>query len=287
MQTAPARDQEAPSRRPTLSVVIRNRNEASSLRLVLDALAVQYAPAEQIVVVDNESTDGSRELARDRGAEIVLLPRADFTYGRALNLGIAAARSELILILSAHALPLTRHFTTDVRAPFAESNVAAARCLHIGKTRELRTWMQAKELTREDSLEAVVSRGPLASGCVLRRSVWESIPLDEAAEAVEDKFWALRALERGYVIRNCEAMYYYLRTKSRREEIAQSTREAVALYRHAHIAPRVSFGALCRDVLVGAPSAAARVISSAVLRYRAMKSVPEQAKREPRSGALR
>jgi len=147
--------------------------------------------------------------------------------------------------------------------------------------------METRELTSADTLDAVVSRGPLASGCVIRRTAWEDTPLDETAEAVEDKFWALRVLERGYVIRNSEAMYYYLRTKTPREEIAQSTREAVALYRHAHIAPRASFVSLCRDILVGAPTAAARVISNAVIRYTSMKFVPSRAKREPRSGAIR
>jgi GT2 family glycosyltransferase len=272
---------------PSVSVVIRNRNEAATLGLVLDALACQREPAQQVVVVDNESSDGSRELALARGADVLDIPRGEFTYGRALNVGIAAARGELVLVLSAHALPLTRHFMTDVRAPFAQPSVAATRCLHVGKTRELRAWMEARELTGADSIDAVIARGPLASGCVIRRSVWEELPFDETVEAVEDKFWALRALERGHVIRNSEAMYYYLRAKSRREEIAQSTREAVALYRHSRIAPRANFGELCRDLFVGAPSAAARVISSALLRYTSMKSVPARARRAPSRGAIR
>jgi len=86
-----------------LSVLIRCRNEGKSLRQVFDALKAQRCDFQwEIVVVDNESEDNTREVCHEYGARVVTLPRAEFTYGRATNFGISHSRGELILLMSAH-----------------------------------------------------------------------------------------------------------------------------------------------------------------------------------------
>src|SRR5436305_2039583 len=86
------------------SVVIRVKDEAAALAELLERLRAQTA-AHEVVVVDSGSSDGSPDVARRAGARLVELPAADFTFGRALNRGTAAAGGPVVVALSAHAFP--------------------------------------------------------------------------------------------------------------------------------------------------------------------------------------
>lgn len=70
---------------PRADVVIPVFNERASLPLVLRALPAEAI--DEIVVVDNASTDGSGELAREHGATVVREPRPG--YGSACLAGMA------------------------------------------------------------------------------------------------------------------------------------------------------------------------------------------------------
>src|SRR5262245_53044493 len=90
-----------------LSIVIRVRNEGRSLRQVFEALAAQRCSFNwEIIVVDNESEDETLELCRRYNARVIPIQRKEFTYGRALNIGISNARGELVLLCSAHSVPV-------------------------------------------------------------------------------------------------------------------------------------------------------------------------------------
>jgi GT2 family glycosyltransferase len=72
-----------------VAAIIVNWNAGSFLPAALDALAKQRRPADRIVVVDNASTDGSREaIARLPGVELIAL---DENVGFAAGNNIAAA----------------------------------------------------------------------------------------------------------------------------------------------------------------------------------------------------
>src|SRR5579863_452148 len=114
-----------------VSAVIRNRNEAHHMAHVLTALAHQSEPLHEVVVVDNESSDSSIALAERFGARIVKISRSEFTYGRALNVGIAASSGDAILILSAHSLPIGPHFVCDAVSSLDRTGAAAVRCRDI------------------------------------------------------------------------------------------------------------------------------------------------------------
>ncbi len=87
--------------RITLSVVIPTLNEAGYLPRLLDALAAQTWPADEIIVADACSTNGTAELARERGARVVHGGRP--AVGR--NAGARVATGDLLLFLDADVLP--------------------------------------------------------------------------------------------------------------------------------------------------------------------------------------
>jgi glycosyltransferase involved in cell wall biosynthesis len=82
------------------SVIIPCRN---ARRIVADAVRsalAQTEPPLEVIVVDDASTDGSAEAAREAGARVIRSPRRRFAGG-ARNLGIEAASGDLLAFLDA------------------------------------------------------------------------------------------------------------------------------------------------------------------------------------------
>lgn len=90
------------SRQPELSIVIPCLNEAETLATCLEkcARALRQAGIDgEVIVADNGSEDGSREIARAHGARVEHVPQKG--YGHALMAGIAAARGRYVLMADA------------------------------------------------------------------------------------------------------------------------------------------------------------------------------------------
>jgi len=91
-----------------VSVVIPAKDGAGSLPPLLAGLAQQTLPREdfEVVVVDNASRDGTADIARAAGAQVVHEPIAN--RSRARNAGVAAARTDLIAFTDADCVPQPR-----------------------------------------------------------------------------------------------------------------------------------------------------------------------------------
>lgn len=84
---------------PLASVVVNNFNYAPFLGAAIDsALAQTYSPVE-IVVVDDGSTDGSRELLESYGNRIKRVLKQNGGMASALNAGFAASSGEIVIFL--------------------------------------------------------------------------------------------------------------------------------------------------------------------------------------------
>ena len=83
----------------TVTAVIPHWNRRELLLSLLENLAQQTRPFDEIIVVDNGSTDGSVELAQQRGARVVALDQ-NLGFAAAVNRGIQAARSDWIAIIN-------------------------------------------------------------------------------------------------------------------------------------------------------------------------------------------
>ncbi|HVL86631.1 MAG TPA: glycosyltransferase family 2 protein [Candidatus Thermoplasmatota archaeon] len=87
----------------TISVVIPALNEEEGIGGVIDQIPSKELAsrgfAVEIVVVDGESTDRTREVARSRGARVIVEPRRG--YGRAYKTGFERARGEILVTADA------------------------------------------------------------------------------------------------------------------------------------------------------------------------------------------
>ena len=82
-----------------ISVVIPTYNRADSLPRALSSVQSQTLPAEEVIVVDDGSRDGTESLIREHYPRVRYLRQRNGGVSRARNLGIAAARGEWIALL--------------------------------------------------------------------------------------------------------------------------------------------------------------------------------------------
>jgi len=91
-------------KKPRISVVIPTYNEEKNIRRTLFKLNHQTIPREdyEVIIVDGESTDRTREIAEEMGARVVLQKRKGI--GGARNDGFCAAKAEFIATTDADCL---------------------------------------------------------------------------------------------------------------------------------------------------------------------------------------
>lgn len=184
-----------------ISIVLRTKNEEEWIGRCLQALSLQDWDSYEIVVVDNDSTDNTVKIAESFGCHLVMISDQEFSYGRALNRGIRHSRGELIAILSGHCVPLNDKWLERMAVRFAQSTVAGV----YGRQEPLPDTgdFDKRDLWTTFGIERRVQVRDFMfhnANCMIRQHVWEEIPFDEHLIGVEDRDWARKVLERGYVI---------------------------------------------------------------------------------------
>ena len=159
---------------PTVSVVIPVKDDAAALRRCLRALALQTRPPEEIIVVDNGSSDASADVARDAGATVVRC--GDPGIPAAASAGYDAANEDLILRLDADCLPGDTWVETVVTAFSRRPDIGAftGGARFIDGPRSLRSPLAAVYLGGY-AVAGMMALGHLplfGSNLAMRRDVW-------------------------------------------------------------------------------------------------------------------
>jgi rhamnosyltransferase len=185
-------------------VVIRAKNEA---RFIGDTLQALFEPDAlrpcQVIVVDSGSTDGTQAIVRSFPAQLIQIAPEDFTYGYALNLGVANVDAELVATLSAHSLPASGDWLRNLVKPFSTPRVAAVYGRQLPRANATMLELVGMRLTGVlGESPKLLDRRPLFSNAngALRRSLWLEHAFDERVGGAEDIAWVRTMQERGYVI---------------------------------------------------------------------------------------
>ncbi len=109
---------------PKVSVIIRTLNEKEHLQELLAALRAQDFQDFEVIVVDNESTDGTAELAEKSGCTIVTIKREEFNFPRSMNLGALNATGDILIFVVGHALPFRKNWISCAVEHLADPKVA-------------------------------------------------------------------------------------------------------------------------------------------------------------------
>lgn len=84
---------------PMISIIIPCLNEAETIAIVVKKAKQQIEKLHiqgEVIVSDNGSQDGSREIASQAGARVVLCPQKG--YGNTLRYGFQQAKGELLIM---------------------------------------------------------------------------------------------------------------------------------------------------------------------------------------------
>ncbi len=119
------------------SVIVPAYNAADTIGACLDALARQTVPtgSYEVIVVDDGSTDGTAEVAREHGAIVISQPNAGPAAAR--NRGAEAARGEILLFTDADCEPTPGWIAAFARAFDANPDAVGAKGTYLSRQREI------------------------------------------------------------------------------------------------------------------------------------------------------
>lgn len=196
-----------------LSVIIPVKDGGEGLRRCLDGVARQRSsePVE-VFVVDSGSRDGSRELARSRGAQVLDVDASEFRHGKTRNLAASRARGEVLVFTTQDAYPEDEYWLESLsKALLRDASFAGVYGRQIphedvspperfflnflyGPDPRVQCAADLSELSFRTTLFSNVNSA-------IRREVWQEFPFAEDLFFAEDQDWSRRVLLAGLAIR--------------------------------------------------------------------------------------
>lgn len=219
---------------PRISVIIRCYNEEAHIGRLLSGIMAQTLRDEtEIVVVDSGSTDATVAIARRYPIRLVTIRPQDFSFGRSLNLGCAAASGDYLVFASAHVYPVYQDWLAQMIAPFDDPDVAlvygkqrGAATTQYAEHRVFARWFGEESNLRQDH--------PFCNNAnaAIRRDLWEQYPYNEDLTGLEDLDWAHRVMQAGYLLAyNAHAEIIHVHNERPRQTLNRYRREAIAFKR--------------------------------------------------------
>lgn len=196
----------------SIAAVIPVHNRADLLARLLDSVAAQTVQFAEVIVVDNASTDGAAEVARERGCRVISMSE-NSGFARAVNEGWRAANtSEWVAILNSDVTLdgqwLERLAASCTNFSFATGTIFdATNRQAIDGTYDLLSragcaWRAGFGEHGGGATEAMPSRIALAPGtaCLFRRDVLEKLNGfdEEFGSYLEDVDLGLRCVREGF-----------------------------------------------------------------------------------------
>jgi hypothetical protein len=191
------------------SVIVTNYNYGHYLRAAIDsALAQSLRP--EVVVVDDGSTDDSRQIIASYGNEVIAVLKDNAGQTSAFNAGLGHASGEMVIFLDADDILLDGAIERVLEA-LGDDTVAKAhwQLRELGEDGQLGDRLEPAEGVSDGDLrDEVVTHGPGAinspptSGNAWRRSFLDAIfPLPSGIERCADAYMGTLAALHGKVVR--------------------------------------------------------------------------------------
>jgi rhamnosyltransferase len=229
------------TRMPSVALIVRCFNEEAHIGRLLSGVARQTVSPDKTILVDSGSTDATLSIASAFGVQVETIPPEEFSFGRALNLGIeAAAGSDLCVFASAHVYPVYDTWLERLLKPFDDHRVAVSyghQQIPLGG-RFSEGMLMSQWFPRASTRS---QHHPFCNNAnaAIRREVWKGLPYDETLTGLEDLAWAKQAMAQGHHIAYvAEAPIVHVHDESIRQVVNRYRREAVAhkqIYPEQHV----------------------------------------------------
>jgi GT2 family glycosyltransferase len=165
------------SGKKTVSLVISVWNRKDDLRENLATIRQQTVPADQVIVVDNNSSDGTPEMviAEFPEVQLIRMPHSDYGACETFNVGFSSAKGEFVGILDDDViLPVT--FVEHMVNKFADEPDTTAILSPKVVEPEMPEWYLTSEtINRERYLSTFRGCGSMARADAIRKANWYDI----------------------------------------------------------------------------------------------------------------
>ncbi|MEI6650403.1 MAG: glycosyltransferase [Candidatus Moraniibacteriota bacterium] len=209
------------SQTPTISVIIRTKNEEAYLEDVLSAYACQSFKDFEIIAVDDHSVDRTLEIVESYGCRVITVPGGRFLHPYSCNLGAEAAKGAYLVFTNGHSIPASENFLLDGVNNFFDDRIAGVFSLPISHENgtfadkliyDLPGYTVGSFRYRIGSLPRLFlgpKRNPLgisllgSTNAILRKTLWQEYPFNESFNnglGGEDADWAWHFVNIGYEI---------------------------------------------------------------------------------------
>lgn len=180
-----------------VSVVIAAYNAEAYIAEAIESVLSQTSPPDEVVVIDDGSTDGTRGILDRFGKSIVTIIQTNSGQAVAVNKGLAMARGEFIGFLDADDLWTSRKLEMQLALLESDGGVEAA----FGKVQQFVS-SDVPEQHRARLTPAVeIMPGELKQCMLIRRAALMRIgPFDETLPATFFIAWLGRAKQSGLKI---------------------------------------------------------------------------------------
>lgn len=238
-----------------VSIIIRALNEGTHLERLLAGIEAQRFRDWEVVLVDSGSTDDTVAIASRHNARIVTIPKHEFTYGRALNLGCSHASGNVVVLVSAHTYPVNNSWLGNLVRPFEDATIGmvygrqrGVDSTRIAEARDFEHYTYGE--TSRILIDEAMSNNANAAA---RKQLWEQVPFDEHLPALEDIDWARKVQALGYrVYYAADAGIHHIHDERLRQVYRRHLREAAA-YKQIFHGFTYPVGAALKDFIVAIP----------------------------------
>lgn len=215
----------------SLAVVVRCFNEEAHIGRLLTGISRQTVQPDEIIVVDSGSTDATLAIASAfENVRVVHINPAEFSFGRALNLGISASEAEIQVFASAHVYPLYTTWLERLVEAFEDAEVGLVYGRQVAPSDG--AWSERRLLERWFPMDSIHrQRDPFCNNAnaAIRRHLWAECPYDETLTGLEDLAWATRLIEGGGVLSyRADAPVVHVHEQSFAQIVNRYRREAIA-----------------------------------------------------------
>ena len=161
-----------------VSVIIPVYNREGLIKATLSSILAQTHPADEIIVVDDGSTDKSAEIAESFGPNIQVIRAENGGPARARNIGFAASTGDLILFFDSDDLATNNYIESRYEAIMAGADIAygpLVRFWEVEGVLELDQYVRQSAAVLDPIDAFLKSWVLLIQCCLIRRSVLEAV----------------------------------------------------------------------------------------------------------------
>jgi len=216
-----------------VSIIIRTLNEEKHLDALLSSIENQERAGMEVevVLVDSGSGDNTLPIAESHGCKIVHITRDEFSFGRSLNMGCAAASGEVLVMISGHCVPTDKQWLQALCQPLLQNKAGYTYGRQMGGPNSY--YSECRIFSKYFPAESRIPQDGFYcnnANSAIKRSLWEKNHFDEELTGLEDMGLAKRLVDDGgKVAYVAEACVYHYHEENWSSVKRRFEREAIAL----------------------------------------------------------